>query len=172
MKRMMVLLAMLSLAGVAMAQSKEPTYMINVDMQNFTGEQGNLKMSVPLTFLEGFRPQMEEVMAEVRNGDHGVDIAALWEAVRDSGPTEFVQVDGPDGKVSVKTDENFLLVSVDNQDVHDMKVKVPLALCEALLSDAKNIDYPKIMEILKGMVGQDLVTIDSEEIVGRVWISK
>lgn len=172
MKRMMVLLLTLSLAGLAMAQSKEPTYMINVDMQNFTGEQGNLKMSVPLTFLEGFRPQIEEVLGQVRGGDHGVDIAALWEAVRDSGPTEFVQVDGPDGKVSVKTDENFLMVNVNNAEVHDMKVKVPLALCEALLTDAKNIDYPKIMEVLKSMAGQDLVTVDSEEIVGRVWISK
>lgn len=172
MKKLMVLLLTLSMAGAAFAQAKEPAYMINVDMTNFGGEQGNVKMSLPLTFLESMRPQLEDFLMQVHEGDHGVDIKALWESVKDAGPTEFIHVDGPDGKVSVKTDEEFLLVDLTNDEVQDLKVKIPLTLFEALMTDVENIDYDAIMETLKGMAGQDLITVDSEEIVGRVWISK
>ncbi|CAM2010344.1 hypothetical protein [Acanthopleuribacter pedis] len=172
MKKFLVVLLSLSLVSVAFAQAKEPAYMINVDLQNFGGEQGNMKMSLPLTFIESMRPQIEEILTEVHEGDHGVDIKALWASIRDAGPTEFVQVDGPEGKVSVKTDEEFLMVNVTNDEVQDLQVKIPLTLFEAIMTDVDKIDYEAIIETLKGMAGQDLVTIDSEEIVGRVWISK
>ncbi|CAM2065977.1 hypothetical protein SCOR_11395 [Sulfidibacter corallicola] len=165
-------MGMLLFAMGAFAQNDDAPYMINVDFTHFGQDGGKMQMSLPLDFIESIKPKIEEALAEVQHGDHGIDVAALWKAIKEAGPTNFVEIDSKDGKVTVKTDETYFLVHVENEEINDLNVKIPLELCEALLAGGGDIDYDRVVESLKGMVGKELINIDSPEIKGRIWLTR
>lgn len=165
----LVLLFGLSIA--ALGQNNEPIRTINIDFKDLTQEGMEFNVSLPITFLETFKPQIQEALENIKYGEDQIDFGAIWRAVRDSGPTEFVEINDVSTDVKVSTTSTHLLVKVDDKsEGHLIDVKVPLALGDALFTNFDNIDYDSIVDALLQLQGEDLVVITGDKINGRVWI--
>lgn len=144
---------------------------IHVDFQSTEGDGMTLKLTLPMSFIETLRPKIEEALTSIRFQEHEIDFVEIWNAVKDSGPTEFVEINSQDGGIKVSTTQTHLVVRIDEKkEGHQIDVTLPLALGDALFSNLDSIDYDGIIEALLSMEGEDLVKITSEEINGRVWI--
>ncbi len=171
MKGKMASLAICLLATMAFAQTKSKAEgkMIHVDIVSTEGEGMTMQAAVPLSLLEGVRDKVEEVLDEVQK-DHSLDFAKIWGSVRDAGPTEFLSMDNKDAKIKVSTTNTHLNIYVDQKaEDHQIKVMVPMALGDVLFT-GKTLDMNSVVDALLALEGQDLVTIKSDEINGRVWI--
>jgi hypothetical protein len=164
-----LLLTLFSIQGL-LAQDKQ-SKSIHVDFVSTVDEGMTINMTLPLSFLESFQPKIEEFLHEVQYNDHQINFAAIWQAAREAGPTDFVEVNSDDADVRVSTTETHLIIKVlEKREGHDIEVTVPLALGDALFANLENLDYDRIAAALLTMDGQDLVRITSEEINGRIWI--
>ncbi len=161
------LLACAAWAGNGSGEGKS----IHVDLKSTEGDGMELKMTLPISFIETLRPKIEEALSSVRYQDHEIDFVEIWNSVKDSGPTEFVEIKSHDGDIKVSTTHTHLVIRVDEKNEgHQIDVTLPLALGDALFSNLDTIDYDGIIDALLSMEGQDLVKITSEKINGRVWI--
>ena len=159
----------LALSLVAVAKDGK---MLNIQFEDKSGDGMTMEMSLPLALLESVQPNIEQALQAAREEGHlEMDFAAIWKAVKDAGPTEFVEFNSKDADVKVSTTETHLIVDVrEKKDGNDILITIPLALGDALFTDIDNINYDGIVEALLAMEGQDLVKIDGTNMKGRVWI--
>lgn len=164
-----LVVCLLATMAFAQTKSKAEGKMIHVDFVSTEGEGMTIQAAVPLTLVESVRDQVEEVLGEMQK-KHNLDFAKIWGSVRDAGPTEFLSIDNKDAKIKVSTTQTHLQIYVD-QKIEDQQIKVilPMALGDVLFA-GKTLDMDKIINALLALEGQDLVTIKSDEINGRVWI--
>ena len=172
MRKTVIVTLFFTLSSVlAVLAQDETSKSIHVDFVSTVDEGMTVKMTLPLSFLESIQPKIEEVLQEIRYNNHEINFAEIWQAARDSGPTDFVEVNSEDADLSVSTTETHLLIRVrEKQEGQDIEVTLPLALGDAFFADLENLDYEKIVAALLTMTGQDLVKVTSEQINGRVWI--
>jgi hypothetical protein len=157
----------LVLSVTAMAQDRN----INVHFVDHREGGTEVSMSLPVSMISSFETQIRDAFNAIKDEKTGVDFFELWAAVREAGPNEYLEVNQEDTKIKVSTTDTHLICNVEGvDDIGQLKVKVPLVLGDALLGNRDAFDYDYAIEVLNGMVGQDLVFIESEEIDGRVWI--
>ena len=166
-----ILILVVGFAFSAFAQKSSSGKNINVDFKNSEVEGMTVKMTLPLSFVESLKPKIEEILHEIKVGHHEIDFVGIWKAVKDSGPTEFVEINNEDAHVKVSTTGTHLVVRIDEHtEGHKIDVTLPLALGDAIFENLENINYEGIIDALLDMEGQDLVNIQSETINGRIWI--
>ncbi len=171
MKGMMASFVFCLLATMAFAQthSKAEGKLLHIDFVSTAGEGMTMQAAVPLAMVETARVKIEEVLAELQK-DHQIDFPKIWGAIRDTGPTEFLNMDTNETKIKVSTSTTHLIIYVDlKSEDHQINVTLPLALGDVLFAN-KTLDVDKIIAALLKLEGQDLVTVKSDEINGRVWI--
>ena len=164
-----IVMAMIMSMSVAVFAQDNQVRTINIDFRD-EGQNTTMNMSLPITVIESFRPHIEQALESVQQGDHQIDFQEIWQAVKDAGPTDFVEIKSEDADVKVSTTDTELRVSVqEKQDGHDIDVAIPLAVCEALFAGGE-LDLDAIVTALEDMAGQNLITITGDQINGRVWI--
>lgn len=171
MKRIMTSLVFCLLATMAFAQTKNKAEgkLIHVDFVSTMGEGMTMQAAVPLALVDTAREKIEEVLGELQKNQK-IDFPKIWAAIRDVGPTEFLSMDTNESKIKISTSTTHLIIYVDvKSDDHQINVTLPLALGDVLFAN-KTLDVDKIIDALLKLEGQDLVTIKSDEINGRVWI--
>ena len=156
----------------ALAQDDSaPEKVVRIEFEDQRSEGVKLNMSLPITLLASLEPQIEEALRNVHFEDHDIDLVELWESVKEAGPTEFVSIKSEEADVSVSTTETHVLIKVnEKKEGHDINVKLPLALGDALLANNGNFDYQSALSALLAMEGQDLIVISGKDVRGRVWI--
>jgi len=169
-KQMITLLLIAGLSALS-AFADETEKMLHV---NFTAEEGQMvNISFPVSLLKSFEPQIEKVLQDIKiNGNEEINFIELWQAVKDAGATEFVEINSEDADIKVSTTATHLLVNVnEKKEGHTIDVSLPLALGDALFTSG-DFDYEQAIEALMSVEG-DLVTITSDDPngpQGRVWI--
>ncbi|HEX5043291.1 MAG TPA: hypothetical protein VFV75_10320 [Candidatus Polarisedimenticolaceae bacterium] len=144
------------------------------------GDSGDtVRVNVPLSTVESLVPliQTEELSGgRLRLGEHdveGVDLRAMWKALRSSGDTDFLTVDGTRGRVRVSRKGPYLLATVEGgrDDLQNVKVRVPVAVLDALFSSGENeIDVLAALRALGDEGDGELVRVESDDSQVRVWI--
>jgi hypothetical protein len=102
-----------------------------------------------------------------------MDLRAIMEEFRKTGDTEFVNVQDGSEKVTVSKKGEFLLVNVDDSEGGEkVRVRMPLALVDALLDadgDDDSLNLAAALKVLSEFEG-DLVTVQDGDEMVRIWI--
>lgn len=169
MKRTMTLMVLALFCAMGFAQDKAKGKMIHVDFKNLE-DGSSIQATLPLSLVSAAKPHIERALTQVQERKN-MDFRNIWESVKDSGPTQLVEINSDEVKMKVFTTETHLKVKMDHQKDGEFDVTLPLALGDALFNeDNKNLDYDTIVNALLAMEGQDLVVVDSDVVEGRVWI--
>ena len=140
-----------------------------------------VRINLPLSLVMNVLPHIEFDefhhgridLEEILDSEVGeVDVRAILAEVRDAPDAEFVAIDGPDATVRVRKDGNFILVHVeDTGGSETVDVRMPLAVVDALLSaDSDELDLAAAIEALAEYGDGDLVTVQSDDEMVRIWI--
>jgi hypothetical protein len=147
---------------------------VRVESTDYDGD--NVKINVPLDLVAAILPTLE--FDELRQGKvylpdaeiEGVDLRQLLEALRDAPDADFVTVNGRRESVVVAKENGLLVVRVDD-DGDRVRVKIPLEVVDAMLTgDENEIDLVAGLEALAAFGGGDLIRVESDDELVRVWI--
>lgn len=136
-----------------------------------------VRVNVPVSLIESVLPLIQH--ERLRNGkvkvldeleDEGIDLRAMWEAVRNTPDGEFVRVRGDDENVRVAKAEGMLIVlASDHED--NVNVRIPLEVIDALFSgEGDELDVIAAIRALGRYPGHDVVTVDDGSSKVRIWI--
>jgi hypothetical protein len=169
-RKIIISAIVLAMSLPVLAQSNSETIKtINIDFNDSRPEGVQLNLSLPISFLESFRHQFNDIIQEVSQQETDFDLLAIWTSVRDAGPNQYLTVDGPDGSVNVRTTATHLEFDIDTQEEPNIQVSIPLVLGDAILGNSE-VDFDSVIQSLLQLEGQDLIVITSPNINGRVWI--
>ena len=170
-----ILFALLILAtGLALASTEGRWLHVRVESTDHDGE--SVKVNIPLELVAAILPTLE--FDEFRHGKvylpdseiEGIDLRQILEALRDAPDADFVTVSGRNESVVVAKENGLLVVRVDGDDEH-VRVKIPLDVVDAMLTGNENeIDLVAGLEALAAYGGGDLIRVESDGELVRVWI--
>lgn len=151
---------------------------IHVEVLEDGGDGASVKVNLPLSlartvidmapdhvFSEG-HIQIEE------NCELTVDeIRQIWKELESVGDAEFVTIKDKDESVRVFRKGDRIFVHVDGNHDEKVRVEVPVALVNALLSGPEDeLDFEAAIDELMKMDNGDIVTVRDGRDMVRVWI--
>jgi hypothetical protein len=155
---------------------------IHVKVDSASGEGETVRVNIPFSLVETVLPMVDADplkhgklhIDELENLDiDGLDLRAIMEEFRKTGDTEFVNVQDGSEKVTVSKKGEFLLVNVDDSEGGEkVRVRMPLALVDALLDadgDDDSLNLAAALKVLSEFEG-DLVTVQDGDEMVRIWI--
>jgi len=160
----------LFLVSLSWAQDKKSQKMIHIDFKDSRPDGVEMVLSVPITVLESFQPQIRQAFNSLAEENQEIDFYEIWRSVKETGPTDFLEVKGKDGHIKISTTETHLVALVDSPDDGLIEATVPLILGDALFGEEAIMDLEGLVAALELLEGQDLVKIQSDHINARVWI--
>jgi len=167
-------------APMASAQTPLPDRWLHVRVDNADAKGEMVRVNVPLSLAEKVLPTINndklhhgKVTVDQAN-INGVDLRALFDAVRTARDGEFVTVQGTTGDVRVAKEAGYLLVHVrENKEASRkrVEVRVPLAVVDALLSAGTNeLDLVAALHALAAQGDTELVTVKDARSTVRIWL--
>ncbi len=168
------------LVPMASAQATQPDRWLHVRVDNAEAKGEMVRVNVPLSLAEKVLPTINndklhhgKVTVDQANA-HGVDLRALFGAVRTARDGEFVTVQGTTGDVRVAKQAGYLLVHVrENKETSHkrVEVRVPLTVVDALLSAGDNeLDLVAALHALAAQGDTELVTVKDAKSTVRIWL--
>jgi hypothetical protein len=157
---------------------------LHVRVEKGGDDPENVAINVPLEFAAKVLAAIDDEHLKggkiVLDGDDhpDVDMAALWQAVKDAPDAEFVTVRSHDENVRVAKDKGYLLVLADEAKDEPgrsarVRIKVPLAVVDAMFGAAGTTGSMDLLgalrELQKGGHGELMTVEDGDETV-RIWI--
>jgi hypothetical protein len=148
------------------------------------GKNTRVRINLPLTVVEAALKAAPETVAAKgkihiggRNGRH-LSIAELrdaWAQLKNAGDSELVTVEEEDGDhVTVAKRGDLVQVRVnDRQDGDQVRVDVPTAVVDALLSSpGDELNVRAAMAELRRLKGGEIVSVKDKDSTVRVWIDE
>jgi hypothetical protein len=175
MKRSLVAILVLALAtGLALADDR----WLHIRVQERGLGDEEISINVPLQLVEALLPTIQaegldhgKVHWRHHSDLDGIDLREILAALRDAPDAEFVTVRSRDESVRVAKDGGYLLIHVDETDGERVRVKMPLAVIDAMLStDEEELDLVAALRALADYDVGDLVTVESDDSFVRIWI--
>jgi len=170
------LATMLLLGGMA-ARASEPWIHVKVDSGDRSDE--SVRVSLPLSLVQTLLPMVDaeplhEGKLVLDDVDlQGIDLPAILAELNKVGDADLIRVRDGDETVSVSKKDGFFLIHVDGSEGREkVRVRMPLAIVEALLGndpDGRTLDLSAGLRALAGFEG-DLVTVEDGDDTVRVWI--
>ncbi|HET6372204.1 MAG TPA: hypothetical protein VFG76_02785 [Candidatus Polarisedimenticolia bacterium] len=151
------------------------------------GGSKHVKVNLPISMLQDMASAIDFEKME-HGGFHdgklriddsdmnGIDLRAMWEAVRKTDDAEFVTVQSDDATVRVAKDHGYLVMRVRrNSDDSDgpgkVEARLPLDVVDALLSGEDNeLNFHAALRALAEHDEGDLVMINDAKTTVRIWI--
>jgi len=153
---------------------------LHVRVISTNSKDETVRVNVPLELAETVLPAINQDRlhdGKVRIGCtdcDGVDIRALFNAVRNAKDGEFVTVQSKDADISVAKKDGQFLVHVHDKSkpkTSQVEVKVPMKVVEALLSGGKDeLDIVAGLHALADQGDMELVSVKDEDSTIRVWL--
>lgn len=104
----------------------------------------------------------------------GIDLRELVLAFRDGPDADFVRIQDHGESVRVAKEGDYLIVHVEEDDLHDaetVSIRLPFPVLEAMvLNDSEQIDLLAGLQALREFDGEDLVRVESDDELVRIWI--
>lgn len=150
---------------------------LHVEVTEDGGDGAKVKVNVPLS-LASMAMEMvpDDVISEghVRLEDCDLtvhEIRQMWNELRDAGDAEFVTIEEDDETVRVFRKGNKMFVHVDGKHDEQVRVEVPIALVDALLSGPEDeLDIKAAMRELEKMTEGEIVRVADGRDLVRVWV--
>ncbi len=167
-------LALVLSSGIALAGP--PDRWLHVKVVGTGAEAEIVRVNVPLELAEKALPtihsnKLRDGKVKVEGEIDGVDLRALFDAIRGSPDNEFVTVEKKNQTVHIAKQNGYLLVRVREGEGKKVDVKLPLPVVEALLSAGKNeLDVLAGLRALKPYGDLELVTVNDRDQTVRIWI--
>lgn len=169
------LLVTLVTAASGLAHADDRWLHVRVEEQGRS--DASVNVNIPISLIEAFLPTIETDEFDggiIRLDDvdfDGIDLHAALEALRDAPDAEFVTVQSDDETVRVVKENGFLLVNADERHGDRVRVRMPLAVVDAMVSaDGRSINLLAGLRALSDFDGGDLVTVESKDETVRIWI--
>jgi hypothetical protein len=153
---------------------------LHVRVISTNSKDETVRVNVPLALAETVLPAIDHDRlhdGKVRIGCtdcDGVDIRALFNAVRNAKDGEFVTVQSKDSDINVAKKDGQFLVHVHDKSkpkTSQVEVKVPMKVVEALLSGGKDeLDLVAGLHALADQGDMELVSVKDEDSTIRVWL--
>jgi hypothetical protein len=170
--------------GIALLLSAAPAAAadkwLHVHVVEDGGEGDTVRVNVPLSMIESMLPLvkaegLEDGRLRLRSHDiEGVDLHAMWKALRETGDADFVTVDGTEGQVRVSRSGRYLLATVDGRERgrgENVKIRVPIAVVDALFSGpGDEIDLVAAVRALGDHGDGEIVRVENGDSRVRVWV--
>lgn len=141
-----------------------------------------VRVNTPLSLAEKVIPAIQSETfrdGKIKLDDddlEGVDLRAIWEAVRTSDDAEYVTVESARGEqVRVSKSGEHMLIKADGGSGKREKVnvKVPLEVVDALFSCPRGeLNIRAAVQALRSRGDSELVTVDSDDSSVRIWIDR
>jgi hypothetical protein len=160
---------------VGLASASDRWLHVRVQEDGPDGEQ--VSVNIPIQLVEAILPTIET--DELQDGklvlDHtdieGIDLREILKAFQDAPDADFVTVKGGDESVRVAKEDGFIVVHVDEEDGEKVRITMPLDVVGAMLSGGSDeLDLVAALDALASYEGGDLVTVESEDSLVRIWI--
>jgi len=183
-KRKLTGVVVLLLLGAIVAVGQTPERWLHVRVEKTGDNAETVRVNVPLALAEKILPAVN--IDRIRNGRitiegtkaEGVDLRALFEAVKTTQDGEFVTVESKDENVRVAKAGGYLLVKVRDERTRkgetrkeEVDVKIPMTVVEAALSGGRDeLDLLAAIKALSAHGDSELVTVRGHNETVRVWI--
>ena len=176
----LALAALLSVTSVAAAGSDTQWLHVAVDGE----DDERVRINVPLNLVSAVLPLIEDddfhhgrIVLDGEEFDRD-DLVAMLAAVAEAEDGEYVTVDDRDDHVRISKQGDTILVKVEEKrrrtgEVEtEVVVRIPVAVLDALASgDSNELNVVAAVEALgKYAENGDLVTVNDDEDVVRIWI--
>jgi hypothetical protein len=177
------------------ARSATEEKWLHVSVVSHDDKGETVRVNVPLSLAEKVlaaihKDKLQGGRIRVREFEvHGIDVRAIFEAVKDARDGEFVTVQSKHDNVRVAKEKGYLLVKVEETRRIEVKsekqgeqpairesrdkvdVKVPMSVVEALLSAGKDeIDLVAAIRALAAHGDSILVSVEDNRNTVRVWV--
>lgn len=152
---------------------------VKVEESGRHGER--VEVNIPLSVVESVLPHI--AIDELQHGKlhvdaeelEGIDLREILEALRDTPDTDFVTVRSEDESVRVAKENDYIVIHVEDRsgrDTEKVRVRMPLAVVEALVSGGPNeLDLLAALRVLGEFQGEELVRVEADDgSTVRVWI--
>ncbi len=143
-------------------------------------DQEKVSVNVPLSLVTTVLPMLEAHAPQelskhgIRLDDQEISVAELreiWQQVRSQGSYELANISSRDANVTVRIEGNYLRVDSDEASRERVQVRVPVRVVDALLSGTGNeLNLMQALEALQAEPEQELVTVEAEDTLVKVWI--
>lgn len=153
-----------------LAQNNKTQKMVRIDFKDSRPDGMELQMTLPINVITSFQTQIKDAFDSLQEESQELDFVEIWRSIKETGPTDFLEVRGKDGNIKISTTESHLVAVVDSEEDGTINAQVPLALGDVLFSAGQDFDWATIIVALEQLEGQDLIKVSSEFINGRVWI--
>lgn len=163
------------LAGAASAAD----LWLHVKVTERTGEKANVNVNLPLSLAGKALPMIPEDLfkdGQIHFDDHQVTVQQLremWNELQRQPSFVIASVEKDNEQVRVTKEKDHLMVFVEEQGNGGarVKVRVPSAVVDALLSGSGNqLDLRAALATLAAQGAQELVSVEEEDSQVRVWI--
>ncbi len=152
------------------AAAGETNHVIRLSVTSDDADGTQVNMTVPLSLLYSFEDVIREALTEIKIEEHGIDLREIWNAVKDAGPTDFVEILEGETTVKISTSQTHIVVATDGDGDESVNAMIPFELCDALFTDSEDFDFENLMTVLEGMSGTDIVNVESDDENVRIWI--
>lgn len=169
MKRFATTTLALLLSTVVFAQNKT-SRVLRVEVQE-GGEDGtHVNLTLPISAMAAFEPAVRNALNEISVNGDGINLQEIWQAVKDSGPMDYVEIEEQNSTIRVSTTGSHVVVSAEGDLEDNIHVSIPFELCDAMFRSPEDFDFDRLMTVLEDMAGSDLIRVDTDNEHVRVWI--
>jgi len=171
---------LLPLASLAQQSPRQDRW-LHVRVESSRPRTETVRVNVPLELAAVVLPAINHDRlhnGKIRIGEfkaNGVDVRALFDAIRTTKDGEFVTVQGDDEDVRVAKQEGYLLVQVHEKGAskkkENVEIRVPMKVAEALLSASHDeLDILAAVHALSAQGDTELVSVKSDDETVRIWL--
>lgn len=170
-KKLMVLAATAILMFPAAALNAQQTNWVHIRVDGDQAEQ--VRLNLPMSMVSmAFETIREEGLDDIADGDFGLaDAREMWQALRDAGDAEFVNVQDGDESLRVYREGDRLYIEAQDGPDENLRVEMPVRVADVLLSpDSDAVDFDAVVQELIDQGDSDLVLIQAEDRTVRFWV--
>jgi len=182
MRRIAVALLVLALFAAPAAATDQ---WLHVRVEEGGHGEETVNVNVPLSVVEAMLPmisvdELEHGRISLDDVDvdefdmGGINLRELVLAFRDGPDADFVRIKGRDESVRVAKEGDYLIVLVEESDSYGaetVSIRLPFPVLEAMVAtDDESLDLVAGLRALREFEGEDLVRVESDDELVRIWI--
>lgn len=160
----------------AQATSSQGTNWIHVSVDGEEDEtvRLNLPVSMAAVALETIRNEGldNDEFGDGSRGDVSLDDArGMWQAMRDAGDAEFLDIQDGDERVRVFREGDRVYVVGNDGEAESLRVEMPVEIADALLaSEDDEMDLEAVIQEVIDRGETELVLIRDDDATIRLWV--
>ncbi len=174
---LILVLALPSLAFAGRGDKAESGPWIHIEVREAGEDGASVNVNLPISLADVALQMVDEKSGEhprfrVEDTDITVEeMRELWNEVRKAGDAEFVTVKERDATVSISRKGGDVLVNVDGDDGEKVRIELPVAVVDALLSGTgEELNIAAAIEEMKDMDKGEIVRVEDGGDTVRIWI--